>query len=197
MAGTIDTAYWIPAQIEKLIAVFIMAKEVRSIKIIIQLLLYCLLFTAMVKYAVIGGAINGLYFYPKAVQERAYEIGLTDRETVKKQRKRFMTLFYLVMLIALVLIIFVWNHIHDLRTAYLQALLFLEVMNVYDGVVIDKLWVGHSKFWILKGAEDIPFVQTWKQVLKKRSFLALIWVIGALIVAVLVVLLSKALTAIL
>lgn len=145
----------------------------------------------MVGYSVRGGAINGLYFYPKAVQERAYEIGLTDRETVKKQRKRFMTLFYIVMLSALVLIIVVWNNVNDFKTAYLQALLFLEVMNIYDGVVIDKLWVGHSKFWILKGTEDIPFVQTWAQVVKKRSFLALIWVIGAAIVAGLVVLLAK------
>jgi hypothetical protein len=56
--------------------------------------------------------------------------------------------------------------------------------------VIDKLWVGHSKFWILKGTEDIPFVQTWAQVVKKRSFLALIWVVGALIVAGLAVLVS-------
>jgi hypothetical protein len=144
----------------------------------------------MVRYSVRGGAINGLYFYPKAVQERAYEIGLTDRETVKKQCKRFMTLFYIVMLSALVLIIAVWNRVTDFKNAYLQALLFLEVMNIYDGVVIDKLWVGHSKFWILKGTEDIPFVQTWAQVVKKRSFLALIWVIVAAIVAGLAVLVS-------
>ena len=144
----------------------------------------------MVRYSVRGGAINGLYFYPKAVQERAYEIGLTDRETVKKQCKRFMALFYIVMLSALVLIIAVWNRVTDFKNAYLQALLFLEVMNIYDGVVIDKLWVGHSKFWILKGTEDIPFVQTWAQVVKKRSFLALIWVVGALIVAGLAVLVS-------
>ena len=145
----------------------------------------------MVRYSVRGGAINGLYFYPKAVQERAYKIGLTDRETVKKKRIRFMTLFYIVMLSALVLIIAVWNRVSDFKTAYLQALLFLEVMNIYDGIVIDKLWVGHSKFWILKGTEDIPFVQTWGQVLKKRSILAMIWVIGAAIVAGLVVLLAK------
>ena len=159
--------------------------------LLLQLILYCLLFTAMVRYAVRGGAINGLYFYPKAVQERASEIGLTDRQTVKKQRKRFMTLFYIVMLTALVIIIAVRNRVGNFKTAYLQALLFLEVMNIYDGVVIDKLWVGHSKFWILKGTEDIPFVQTWAQVLKKRSFLAVIWVIGAAIVAGLVVLLAK------
>ena len=159
--------------------------------LLLQLILFCLLFSAMVRYSVRGGAINGLYFYPKAVQERAYEIGLTDRETVKKQRKRFMTLFYIVMLTAIVLIIAVWNGVSDFRTAYLQALLFLEVMNIYDGVVIDKLWVGHSRFWILKGTEDIPFVQTWAQVLKKRSFLAAIWLIGAGIVAGIVVLLAN------
>ena len=139
----------------------------------------------------IGGAVNGLYFYPKAVQERAYEIGLTDRETVKQKRKRFMTAFYIVILTVLVLIIALRNHVHDFKTAYLQALLFLEVMNIYDGIVIDKLWVGHSKFWILKGTEDIPFVQTWTHVLKKRSFLALIWVVGALFVAGLAVILAK------
>ena len=89
----------------------------QSTMIAIQLILYCALFTAMVRFAVRGGAIEGLYFYPKAV----------------------------------------------------QALLFLEVMNWYDGIAIDKIWVGYSKFWILPGCEEIPYVQTWKQMLKKRE----------------------------
>ncbi len=38
--------------------------------------------------------INGLYIYPKAVQERAYEIGLTDRETVKK--RSFLALIWVI-----------------------------------------------------------------------------------------------------
>ena len=158
---------------------------------VLQLILYCALFTLMVKYAVRGGAIDGLYFYPKAVQDRAIEIGLTDRNTMNRKRKRFMTLFYVVMLAALVLIIAFWNRVRDFRTAYLQALLFLEVMNAYDGIVIDKLWVGHSKFWILPGCEDLPYVQTWAQVLKKRSILALIWVGGAAIVALIVVVIGR------
>lgn len=161
------------------------------IRLILQLILYCALFTLMVKYAVRGGAIDGLYFYPKTVQDRAIEIGLTDRDTMNRKRKRFMTLFYVVMLAALVLIIAFWNRVRDFRTAYLQALLFLEVMNVYDGIVIDKIWVGNSKFWLLPGCEDLPYIQTWAQVLKKRSILALIWVAGAAIVALLVVLVGK------
>ena len=156
--------------------------------IVLQLVLYCLLFTAMVKIAVIGGAVNGLYFYPKAVQDRAIELGISDRATIDRRFKRFMISFYIVMLAALVLIIGVWNKASNFGTAYLQALLFLEVMNVYDGVVIDKLWVGHSKFWVIPGLEDMPYVQTWRQVLKKRSMLALIWVAGAAIVGGIVVL---------
>ena len=157
--------------------------------IILQLVLFCALFTLMVKIAVGNNALNGLYFYPKPVQEKAYELGLTDRETVAKKRKLFMTAFFAVMATALILIIRVWNGIQSFWTAYLHALIFLEVMNWYDGIVIDRLWVGHSRFWVIPGTEEIPFVQTWPQISKKRGILTLIWIAGAVIIAGIVVLL--------
>ena len=156
--------------------------------IILQLILFCALFALMVKLAVRNDALNALYFYPKPVQERVYDLGLTDRETVARKRKRFMIPFMIVMLCALLLIIGLWNGIRDFWPAYFQALLFLEVMNWFDGIVIDRLWVGHSKLWIIPGTEDIPFVQTWKEVFKKRMILTLIWIVGAAVVAGLVVL---------
>ena len=157
--------------------------------IILQLALYCALFTLMVKISVGNNALNGLYFYPKPVQEKVYELGLTERETVAKKRKRFMAAFFAVMAAALILIIRVWNGKQSFWAAYLQALLFLEVMNWYDGIVIDRLWVGHSRFWVIPGTEEIPFVQTWPQVLKKRGILTLIWIAGAAVIAGIVVLL--------
>lgn len=156
---------------------------------ILQLILFCALFTLMVKIGVGNNALNGLYFYPKPVQEKVYELGLTDRETVAKKRKVFMIAFFAVMAAALILIIRVWNGIQSFWAAYWQALLFLEVMNWYDGIVIDRLWVGHSRFWVIPGTEEIPFVQTWPQVLKKRGILTLIWIAGAAIVTGIVVLL--------
>ena len=45
--------------------------------IILQLALYCVLFTLMVKIAVGNKALNGLCFYPKPVPEKVYELGLT------------------------------------------------------------------------------------------------------------------------
>ena len=157
--------------------------------IILQLILFCALFTLMVKIAVGNNALNGLYFYPKPVQEKVYELGLTDRETVARKRKRFMIPFFLVMGAALVLIVGLWNGVRTFWSAYLQALLFLEVMNWYDGIVIDRFWVGHSRFWIIPGAEEIPFVQTWPQVLKKRGMLTLIWLVGAAVIAGIVIVL--------
>lgn len=157
--------------------------------IVLQLVLFCVLFTLMVKIGVGNNALNGLYFYPKPVQKKVYELGLTDRETVAKKRKGFMIAFFAAMAAALILIIRVWNGIHSIWAAYLQALLFLEVMNWYDGIVIDRLWVGHSSFWVIPGTEEIPFVQTWPQVLKKRGILTLIWIAGAALIAGIVVLL--------
>ena len=157
--------------------------------IVLQLVLFCALFTLMVKLAVSGSALNGLYFYPKPVQEKVFELGLTDPETVSRKRKRFMIPFFLLMLSALVLIIGLWNGVCRFWPAYWQALLFLEIMNWYDGIVIDRLWVGHSCFWIIPGTEEIPFIQTWPQVLKKRAILTLIWIVGAAVVAGIVVLL--------
>jgi len=151
--------------------------------IVIQLILYCALFTLMVKLGVGNSPLNGLFFYPKPVQERVYALGLTNRRTVRRKRRRFMVAFFAVMAVALVLIIRFWNGIRTFRAAYWQALLFLEVMNWYDGIVIDRLWVGHSAFWVIPGTEDIPFVQTWPQVLKKRGILTAIWVAGAAVIA--------------
>ena len=158
------------------------------LRILVQLVLYCALFTGMVKLGVGSSPLNGLFFYPKPVQERVYGLGLTDRETVAGKRKRFMTAFFAVMAAVLVLIIRFWNGVRSFPAAYLQALLFLEVMNWYDGIVIDRLWVGHSRFWAIPGMEGVPYVQTWPQVLKKRGILTLIWIAGAAVATGIVVL---------
>lgn len=59
-------------------------------RIVLQLVMYCALFTLMVKLGVGNSALNGLFFYPKPVQEKVYALGLTDREMVGRKRKRFM-----------------------------------------------------------------------------------------------------------
>lgn len=155
---------------------------------ILQLCLFCGLFTALVAVGTGGNAINEIYFYPKPVQERAVELGLTTYEAIKRKSRRFMIPFLLIIFTVLILIIGLWNRVLDFPSAYLQSLLFLEVMNWYDGIIIDRLWVGHSKFWVIPELKDIPYVKTWKQVLVKRGAASLAYVVVAAITAGLIVL---------
>ena len=92
---------------------------------------------------------------------------------------------------ALILIISVWNHVTDFETAYLQACLFLVVMNWFDGIVIDRLWVGHSKIWHIDGMEGVPYVKSWRMVLIKRGAATVMYLVVALVVAGIVELIGK------
>ena len=94
-----------------------------------------------------------------------------------------MTLFCLIIFIVPVLIIALWNRAADFRTAYLQAALFLVAVNWFDGLVIDRLWVGHGKIWRIKGMEGVPYVKPWKDVLIKRSLATILYLILALALA--------------
>ena len=159
--------------------------------LILQIGLYCLLFFLLVKCAVRDNGINCLYFYPKAYIEEAEKCGLADKEAVMKRGKYFMIPFCIAMLLVPVVIISVWNRVTDFRTAYLQACLFLIVMNWFDGIVMDRLWVEHSPIWKIAGMEGVPYVKPWKTVLIKRSLGTILYLIIALAVAGMVVLIGK------
>lgn len=85
----------------------------------------------MVKLSVRGGAINALYFYPKAVQDKAIEIGLTDRDTMNRKRKHFMISFYIVMLASLIIIIRVWNGVTDFKMACFENRRYVYSLLLY------------------------------------------------------------------
>lgn len=159
--------------------------------LLIQLGLYCLLFALLVKCAAGNSGLNALYFYPKEYIDEAHRRGLADKTAVMKKGKHFMIPFCIGMLAALIAILCVWNRVSDFKTAYLQAYLFLVVMNWFDGIVIDRLWVGHSKLWVIPGMEGIPYVKPWKTVLTKRGLATVMYLVIALVPAGIAVLLGK------
>lgn len=123
--------------------------------LLLQIILFCLLYISMVKYAAGNSGLNCLYFYPEEYIEEAQKRGIADKEATMKKGKHFMIPFCVIILIALILIISVWNHVTDFKTAYIQAVIFLVIVNWFDGIVIDQLWVGHSKLWMIEGMEGV------------------------------------------
>ena len=157
----------------------------------LQIVLYCLLYIFLVKCAVRNSGLNCLYFYPKEYIEEAQRRKIADKDAVMKKGKNFMIPFCIIIFVVLILIISIWNQVTDFKTAFLQAYLFLVIMNWFDGIVIDRLWVGHSSIWKIEGMEGIPYVKPWKTVLVKRGLATVLYLIIALIVAGVVVLIGR------
>lgn len=159
--------------------------------LLLQMILYCLLFVLLIKCAAKNSGLNCLYFYSKEYIDEAHKRGIADKNATMKKGKRFMVPFCMIMLVVLVAIISFWNHITDFKTAYIQSYLFLVVMNWFDGIVIDKFWVSHGKIWVIEGMEGVPYTNSWKHILIKRSFATIAYLLIALVVAGIVVLIGR------
>lgn len=157
----------------------------------LQIALYCLLFFLLVKCAVKDSGRNCLYFYPKAYLDEAQRRGIANREAEMKKGRRFMAFFCIVMLLALLAIVGLWNRVSDFGTAYLQACLFLVVMNWFDGIVIDRLWVSKGRIWRVEGMEGVPYVKPWRDVLVRRGLATAIYLILALPIAGIALLIGR------
>lgn len=135
---------------------------------ILQLIYYCIVFSLICMGARGSNPINILCFHPKDTQNRAFELGLTDRKTMIFKRNIILLIMVLVMTLNLFFIIRIWNNVEDFKTVFYQALFFLQLWNVYDGVVMDKLWAEINDFWMIPEIEDLWAVPDWFTVFKKR-----------------------------
>lgn len=159
--------------------------------LLLRIILCCLLYLALVKCAVRDSGRNCLYFYPDAYLNEAQKRGIADKTEELRKGKRFMTFFCLVIFAVLVAIIAGWNGVKDFKTASFETYLFLVVMNWFDGLVIDLLWVGHSKIWRIEGMEGVPYVKPWRTVYTKRSAATALYLLVAAAVGGIVVLIGK------
>lgn len=160
-------------------------------RLLLQILFYCFLFWLPVRCTVKNSGRNCLYFYPKEFLEEAQRRGLADRDAVMKQGKKFMIPYCVYLAAVLVLILGLWNRVTVFRTAYFQACLFLVAVNWFDGIVMDRLWVGRSRIWAVEGMEGVLYLKPWKTVLEKRGAATVLYLILAAPIAGLAVLVGR------
>ena len=150
--------------------------------LLLQIILCCLLYLALVKCAVRDSGRNCLYFYPDAYLDEAQKRGIADKTEELRKGKRFMTFFCLVIFVVLIAVIAGWNGVKDFHTACFEAYLFLVVMNWFDGICMDLVWVAHGKEWAIPGMEGIPYIKPLKSVFIKRTAGTVLYFIIAYIV---------------
>lgn len=129
----------------------------------VLLIIYCLI-------GISKGPVNMVFLYDKQVQAKAIELGLITEKKIK-QRAIIFKIIGIISYIAYCLIfVYLVNGAHDYLTAFLQLLIILSITNLIDRILIDEIWVNHTKAWIIPGTEQyMPYIKT-KDKIKKWIF---------------------------
>ena len=115
----------------------------------------CFVLLIICVVGIANGPVGMVFFYEKEVQEKAIELGLTSRETIRK-RKMITYIAILVPQFLLVpLTVYLVNGAPDFRTAAVQMTVIYLISGLFDRLFIDWYWVGKTKAWIIPGTECV------------------------------------------
>lgn len=156
--------------------------------LVLQLILYCALFFFILLCHVRKNGSRILFFYPPEFQSEAVSRGVVDNHELHRRMAKFVVPFFLIMGAALVAIIAWWNGADSFWPAYGQAVLFLLVVNWFDGIVLDGIWIGKSHRFDMPELKDVPHAYKWKTIITQRLALSVVCAIVAFAVAGIVVL---------
>ena len=127
--------------------------------IVIEGLILCVL---LVLYCLIGirnGAVGLVHLYEKDVQERAIELGLTTSQKIKKNGAYFKIIGLVMYFAYAIICVYVINGADNFLEGFWQMTAIFLIMGVFDRIVIDGIWVGYTKTWVIPGTEDLrPYI---------------------------------------
>lgn len=105
------------------------------------------------------GAVGMVHLYSQEVQKHCIEMGLTSKEKIRRKAVLLKAVCLPIYLIYLFLCVFTINNAQGFFIAFWQFFIILFVMNLVDRFLIDELWVGHTKAWVIPGTEDfMPYI---------------------------------------
>lgn len=105
------------------------------------------------------GAVGMVHLYSAEVQERCVELGLTTKEKIRRKAIVLKVVCLPLYMVYVWICVYVINGADGFLTAFWQCFVILFVMNLIDRFLIDDLWVGHTKAWIIPDTEDLmPYI---------------------------------------
>lgn len=123
----------------------------------------CIIFCAILFFYCYFGKkkspVNLVYLYEKDVQERVVSMGLITQEKIKNNAKLFKIIAIVLYVIYLPVCVVCINGARGFREIFLQMLGILAMEGFFDRIIIDTLWVGCTRAWIIPGTEDLmPYI---------------------------------------
>lgn len=113
-------------------------------------------------FCVVGMA-NGVekftVFYEKDVQDRAIQLGYITKEKIKKQKVMAFIVLYLPCFVLIPVMVCFINGAKTFNEIFIQSLLILYIMGLFDRFFIDFYWVEKTTAWNIEGTQDLkPYI---------------------------------------
>ncbi len=124
---------------------------------LIESIVACLVFTAIIIPSVVKNPLAWVSDYPPAIQDRCKELGLIPKEQ-KRKPAGFLLRKLIAALVVVILMSFVLVYVNGASGFWQGFGLFYGLWAVvvwYDALVLDCLWVCHSKKAMIPGTEDM------------------------------------------
>ncbi len=116
------------------------------------LLIFCVI-------GIANGPEKFTVFYEKDVQEKAIELGYTTEKQIKKQTIISIIVLYLPCFILVPYMVCYINGAKEFSEIFIQSLLIMYIMGLFDRFFVDWYWVEHTKAWDIPNTEDLkPYI---------------------------------------
>lgn len=128
-------------------------------EVIIEGLGLCLALYLLCLSGIRNGTVNMVHLYGKDVQNRVIELGMTTQEKINNAVKKFKTIGLVTYFGYTAICVFIINGTRGFIPSFLQFTGIFLIMGIFDRIVVDVIWVGYTKAWIIPGTEDLmPYI---------------------------------------
>lgn len=157
------------------------------LKTIIEGLFLSVLLFLICAIGIRNGAVGMVHLYSQKVQNRCVELGLTTHNKIKRNSILFKIICIPGYITYVLLCVYLVNGAKGFLEGFWQLFVILSIMNLFDRLLIDNIWVGHTNAWTIPGTEDLKPYITKKDKCKK-------WLFGTVGMAIISAILSGLMT---
>lgn len=145
-----------------------------DVMFILQMALVTILFCAINIFSLRKGPRGFIQHYPADVQTHAVLLGEVTRGYIITKEKAGRAGAWALYSVAVVLIIAVLNGFTGFFPLYIQALIFMEWLNLFDGVIIEGIILHHVPKLMIPGTEEMLKASGHRVYLRRRVIVALL-----------------------
>lgn len=127
--------------------------------ILVESLAMCFILLIICVIGIANGPVGSVYFYEPEVQEKVVELGLTTKEKIKKGYAIAGVCLLVPILFFVPAMVYFINGARGFFNIFLQIIIILMIVGLFDRLFIDWYWVGKTKAWYIPGTEALmPYI---------------------------------------